>query len=128
VETLVANFSSGVERIAERETWEMGQPIREGGEVSELVKGLVLALNQQARGRPHSSVLAGLGINAALILTLVFNAGVMWSRLNSLEDKVKLMPQSTESITVQITDMKLELDRLSRAVEKMTEQQRQKER
>lgn len=69
------------------------------------------------RGR---GVTALMWANFALLVAILFGTGVFYQRVNEIEAKVKAI-QSTDTITVQIIDIKAEVsrqrDRLERLIE-----------
>ena len=98
--TPIEEFATGVQRMADLE--QQGK-IEVGG----LVKELVVALQSQARTRPHPLLYVNLG----LVLTLSFWSGVQWQRVNTIEVSVTRYA-GVETLATQILDLKNEMGRM----------------
>lgn len=115
----VNEFCSGVQLMSELEEHKTQE-----AHVGDLVKELVLALQNQARTRPHPLLYVNLGF----VLTLAFWSGVQWQRVNTIElttqrlQAVEMIPNRVDSINGQLAEVRSEMkairDRLDRFMDK----------
>ena len=101
----INEFTAGVMIMAE---YDEGK-----ADIGALVDNLVVALQKQTRNKLHPIMYVNLG----LLLSITFASGVMWQRVNTLEDKIHNM-QNTDTISVQVKTLSDEVyqlrDRLDR--------------
>jgi hypothetical protein len=108
-------FASGVQLMSEIE-----EPKPQEAHVGDLVKELVLALQGQARTRPHPL----LYVNLAFVLSLVFWSGVQWQRVNTLEatvaryQAVEGMAARVDNLSNRMSEVQTEMGRLRDRLEK----------
>jgi hypothetical protein len=111
----INEFASGVQFMSELEE---SKP--QEAHVGDLVKELVLALQGQARTRPHPL----LYVNLAFVLTLAFWSGVQWQRVNTLESTVNRyqavegMAGRVDALSGQMGEVRSEMGRLRDRLEK----------
>lgn len=80
--------------------------------IGTLVRDLVVAINGQARAKPHPL----LYVNLAFVLSIVFACGVLYQRVNDLDGKVAKV-QSTEGLSTRVESMQSELNRLTQRLD-----------
>lgn len=86
-------------------------------DVSDLVRDLVVSINQQARTKSHPL----LYVNLAFVLTIVFACGVLYQRVNELDVRVSRI-QSTEALVAKVDSMQDEVKRLRDRLDRLLDQ------
>lgn len=108
-------FATGVQFMSEIEDQKPQE-----AHVGDLVKELVIALQSQARTRPHPLLYVNLGF----VLTLAFWSGVQWQRVNSIETTVMRYPavegmaSRVDALTGQMGYLSSEMSRLRDRLER----------
>jgi len=108
---LVADFAQEVQIMSD---FDEGEKVG----VGDLVKELVLAMQSQARTKPHPLLYVNLGF----LLALAFWMGVSWQRVNEMDNKVHAFA-GTEVISAQVSSLQNEVSRLRDRLDTLIDRQ-----
>lgn len=99
----IAEFAQGVQLMSETSS---------DTQVGDLVAALTRQLEKQVRTRPHPLIYA----NLAGIISVVFACGVLYQKVNTLEDRVRTMANG-DAITLRLQDLSDQQSNLRRDID-----------
>ena len=100
IDHAVANFAQGVQLVADLHQ-NADETVEETRHVGELTAGLIKELQRQGRNRPHPLMY----VNLSLVAPLIFACGVLYQRVNTIEEKMRSVP-AADSISQQLVDIR----------------------